>query len=1088
MATTTAAGVLLVLCGALAGADPSRPHPAVVMGTDAMQPFDAAPFGRPLREPDGKAVGVQWAEPRKIRRLVVEFAPETPCPPPRTAQVQYWHGHWDGRADPPAAELGAGGIGWAAMDDWTNGRWKQADARLERLADGRRWCFRFTPTGTKEFKDLGQAGVIYRKTLKIRLLAAEPLPEPSRLQAFTDATYRALTVRILWGRPARDDIPLPEQAGQTGRLEAYNGLIRAIRPAPGASLTVLDDQKFRYADPLEGGIEADLLFAVDPLDERYDRTIITVRLPGRAFSFAADEVARGRRILVDDLGVLVVRGDDTATLDQVRREQREHGRKTIYHRVFERPEQTLARAWADMPGKCPLYFVHGLPGNRNAMLQEPNGDVVITARKRWFNLPRSPKDSDRKLWTGERLVLRFGLPAEHLRGGRELRDGYLPMLRTWWQAGPIYYEQTTILDKLEPDLSDIRLDDPTVLRMRLRVVNVSDRQTAAARLRLHCEHGAGETLRIMGKRAFGQADDGEPRFRYLFDTAGRGRIEQDGPATCWSLELGPGESHNLILAIPSITLTEEHEMAALEARDFDADAERLCAFWHELTGRATRIETPEPWLNDFYKAHLRHMLINCWREPGSDRLHAHVGTFDYGVYPDESCMMISDLDRRGYTGHAERCLQSFLDYQGTAPLPGNFQSTEGLFYGSGGHETGGYNKSHGWVMWCMAEHWWLTRDRQWMQRAAPKLLQACRWVIWERRATMKLNPDGTRPLEYGFLPAGALEDVTDYWYWLVTNACTVWGFQALAHALADYGHPQAPRLLDEAKAYRDDVLRGLTESRIRAPVVRLRDGTYVPKYPSRLYERGRCHGWLRETLEGSIHLLITGLLDPCSPEAEWILKDFEDNLYISERYGYAIPAFDRFWFSRGGFSMQANLLGGPLAYLYRDEIRHYLRAYFNAFASAFYPEVRMCNEHSLPELGYPAGDHFKSSDEAQSTYWLRLMFVHERDGRLYLGQAIPRYWLRDGRTVAIERACTHFGELSLRIRSHAGSGRIEAVLDPPSRNSPERILLRLRHPDASPMQAVTVNGKAHERFDATREWIVLPGTCRGRQHIVALYG
>ncbi|HPY51666.1 MAG TPA: hypothetical protein PLO68_17490, partial [Sedimentisphaerales bacterium] len=73
--------------------------------------------------------------------------------------------------------------------------------------------------------------------------------------------------------------------------------------------------------------------------------------------------------------------------------------------------------------------------------------------------------------------------------------------------------------------------------------------------------------------------------------------------------------------------------------------------------------------------------------------------------------------------------------------------------------------------------------------------------------------------------------------------------------------------------------------------------------------------------------------------------------------------------------------------------RHFLRAYFNGFASAFYPEIRMCNEHSLPELGYPRGDHFKSSDEAQSTYWLRLMFVREAGPNLYLGQAIPRYWL-----------------------------------------------------------------------------------------------
>ena len=154
------------------------------------------------------------------------------------------------------------------------------------------------------------------------------------------------------------------------------------------------------------------------------------------------------------------------------------------------------------------------------------------------------------------------------------------------------------------------------------------------------------------------------------------------------------------------------------------------------------------------------------------------------------------------------------------------------------------------------------------------------------------------------------------------------GLRALAAALADFGHPEAARLQAEAKAYHDDFMRAIEEARILCPVVRLRDGTYVPKYPSRLYERGRCHGWLRETLEGSIHLLITGLIAPDSPQADWILKDFEDNLYISDTYGYAIPAFDIFWFSRGGFSMQANLLGGPLPYLYRDEIKHYLRGVF----------------------------------------------------------------------------------------------------------------------------------------------------------------
>jgi hypothetical protein len=495
-------------------------------------------------------------------------------------------------------------------------------------------------------------------------------------------------------------------------------------------------------------------------------------------------------------------------------------------------------------------------------------------------------------------------------------------------------------------------------------------------------------------------------------------------------------------------------------------------------------------LNGFYKAHVRHLEVNCLHDPDpkSARRYAVVGSFVYGVFPNESAMMISDLDRRGMHQAAENCLQSMLDFQGSVPLPGNFQGQEGLFYGANGMEMGGYNKNQGYTLWCMAEHWNFTRDRAWMERVAPKLLAACEWIIRERKATMKLNADGTRPLEYGFLPAGGLEDVQDYWYWQATNTATVWGFDAIAEALADFGHPQAKHLQSEAKAYHDDVLRGLAESRILTPVVRLRDGTYVPKYPSHPQLRGRANGWIRETLEGSLFLPAYGLIPADAPETAWILKDYEDNLYISDQYGYSIPAFEQFWFSRGGFSMQANLLDGPLPYLYRDEVKHYLRAFFNGFASGFYPEIKMLNEHSKPELGYPAGDHFKTSDEAQVTRWLRLMFVREAGDKLYLGQAIPRYWFEDGKEIGIENAASYFGPMSVFYKSAVQrEGRIVVELDPPQRNPPKTIYLRLRRPDAKPIKSVVINGKPFDKIDVQKEWIVLPGNLKSHQSIVVSY-
>jgi hypothetical protein len=1074
-----------MLIEAVGWAVPTNSQASKETAVNAVTPgatFDIAPFGSRMSYDEGKAHGVRWAEPRKVRRVVVEFDGSQALPEPAQVRLEYWHRVWDGKADPLIVERGAGGVGWDAMDDWTNGRWIAAKSRVQRTGNG--YEFTFAPTSADEIPKFRGEGVTYRRTLAVRVTRDSGLPAPSRFRVYTDSISKPLRVLIQFGEPR--EAALKTRQGESGRLEVFNGIVTAVRPISGGSVTIKPDLAWTLDKSNTGGIEADLVMVADSIDSRYDRTIVTVRSSTRPFSFAADEVARGDRILVDDLGVLVTSGDDRISLDAYREAlRREFGGQTVYDRVAASDEQTLSHAWNDMPLKRPWNFAHGLPGNRNTMRQWPNGEIEVTAVKRWFDVQHSSRDSERKLWSGEMLRISCGFPSEG-RGGRELQDGYLPVLRTWWQRGPVYYEQKTVLTAPVKDLNDVALDTPTVLLMQIRVMNVSDSQEGTAALRFGSNAGGNEKVTLQKDQVLVATNTGE-RLRFLVATEGQTGLQQEGGSVAWTASLKPGASKVLYVTIPSITLSKDEEIKSVRALNFDAEARRVCAFWRGLTAQGTPIQTPEPWINDFYKAHVRHLLINCFKELDTDYLHAHVGTFHYGVYPSESVMMISDLDRRGYHDQARRNYDAFLHYQGTVAMPGNFKSSEGEFYGAGGHETGGYNKSHGYVMWGMAEHWWYTRDREWMARAAPGMLKACEWVIRERQGTMTTNPDGSRPLSYGWLPVGSLEDVTDFWNWLATNSATVWGFRALADTLADFGHPQGKRLQQEAQAYYDDFLRGITESRILCPVVRLRDGTYVPKIPSRLYERGRAHGWLRETLEGSLFLPAYNLLAPTAPETRWILQDYEDNLYISDRYGYSIPAYDAFWFSRGGFSMQANLLDGPLPYLWRDEIKHYLRAYFNGFASAFYPEIRMCNEHSLPELGYPAGDLFKTSDEAQSTYWLRLMFVNEQGPDLYLGQAIPRYWLGDGNQIGIQRAATHFGPLSLQYNSQAAQGTVKVVLDPPTRNQPRTIYVRIRHPQAKPLRSVLLNGQPYDKLDRDKEWIVLPGTLQGRQEIVARY-
>ena len=83
------------------------------------------------------------------------------------------------------------------------------------------------------------------------------------------------------------------------------------------------------------------------------------------------------------------------------------------------------------------------------------------------------------------------------------------------------------------------MDDPTVLLMRVRLINTSATAKGTARLRLSSADAAAETLVIEGDRVWVRRPDGA-RLRCLFETGGRGTLAQAGNASAWSLELCAG--------------------------------------------------------------------------------------------------------------------------------------------------------------------------------------------------------------------------------------------------------------------------------------------------------------------------------------------------------------------------------------------------------------------------------------------------------------------------------------------------------------------------------------------------------------------
>jgi hypothetical protein len=463
------------------------------------------------------------------------------------------------------------------------------------------------------------------------------------------------------------------------------------------------------------------------------------------------------------------------------------------------------------------------------------------------------------------------------------------------------------------------------------------------------------------------------------------------------------------------------------------------------------------------------------------------------------------LDAFGDTERAGQYLKTLTELQGSKAPVGNYSEPhDGFFHGARVDEE--YDYTHqdygldqGTVLWTLARHYFFTRDAKWLEANLPHMQKAIEWIERQRAATKKNDLYGEKAMEYGLLPAGHLEDNADWGYWFANNAYCVAGMLETAAALHDVRHPDADKMTKQAEAYRDDFRAAVLRSTELAPVTRMRDGTYSPYVPTRVYQRFRGFGPLRvqyysrynepdvlpcyrlsatrEVLYGPMILLNLRLFDAHEPIADWILDDWEDNLTLSSSGGFNVHGFtdDKYWFSQGGMVFQANLQNPVLVYLYRNEIPAAVRGLYNGLVACLYPDVHaLTEEYHLWNHG--SGPFYKCPDEARLVSRVRDTLVLEADNDLQLLPGIPRRWLTSKEGIRVARVNSAFGPVAFSIQPGSAANTLTAKVAPPLRNKPEHLWLYARLPDGKKITSVKINGKPWTKFDVEKERIELPPT------------
>lgn len=468
------------------------------------------------------------------------------------------------------------------------------------------------------------------------------------------------------------------------------------------------------------------------------------------------------------------------------------------------------------------------------------------------------------------------------------------------------------------------------------------------------------------------------------------------------------------------------------------------------------------------------------------------------------------MDMVGLHTEADNVYQHFLKAPG-AKADGDYSDGDGALEWAAsvrhgmGFSHDGTHASTGRLLFGMAERYFLTGDREWFQRHRERLQAAADWIIRQRNSYLKDVPNREGLIVAGLMPPFMLGDYalpsSDWRWYYCDNALSLQGLQRFADAVAEFDAEAGRKYHAEAEAFRRDIRRAVDREAALSPVRMGRDGLYHSFIPIAAYTRGQMLALEYPSVGRPQGDVILGALPLAEPFSALDANDprMIGTLDVMEEVGTSssavreieegrkqrgLPADDAWFWNCYGASLPKASHNANI-YLLQDDVPNFLRFWMNSYA------IMVFGDGKMSEWG--AWGQYSAScehpDNGTAGWFLenfRNLLVMEEGNSLWIARGTPRPWLEAGKRISVKNAPTYFGAANYEIVSSVDRGTITATIEVPSRTAPQRVLVRLRHPQQRPIQNVTVNGQTWTNFQPDKELIELTGVA-GTIVVVASY-